>query len=88
MMKNAILFKFYIFFSRTEKLNRLRLVLEEILNSLVRYHLLIENVSTSLRALNHLDNLCICATIHVTFVEGSDRFLCHSLFKLIKLLNL
>ena len=64
------------------------LVVEEILNSLVWYHLLIENVCTSLRALNHLDNLCICATIHVTFVEGSDRFLCHSLFKLIKLLNL
>jgi len=42
-----------------------KLILEEILNSLVWHHLLIENVSTSLRALNHLDNLCICATWRV-----------------------
>ncbi len=39
------------------------LVLEEVLNSLVRNHLLIKDVSTRLGALYHLDNLCISATI-------------------------
>ena len=57
-----------------------KLVFEEILHSLIRHHFLIENVSTSLGALYHFDNLCVCTTIHVTFVEGSDRFLCHSLY--------
>ena len=40
-----------------------KLVLEEVLNSLVRNHLLVEDVSTSLGALYHLDNLCVSATI-------------------------
>ncbi len=40
------------------------LFLEEVLNSLVRNHALIENVSASLGALHHFDDLCICATIH------------------------
>jgi len=39
------------------------LVLEEVLNSLVGNHLLVEDVSTRLRALYHLDNLCVSATI-------------------------
>ena len=58
-------------------IDRKELFLEEILNSLVRNHTLIENVGTSLRALNHLDNLGLCASVHRTFVEGSDRFFCH-----------
>ena len=41
----------------------LKLVLEEILNGLVGNHLLIEDVSTSLGALYHLNNLCVSATI-------------------------
>ena len=39
------------------------LVLEEILNLFVGNHLLIKDVSTSLGALHHLDNLRISATI-------------------------
>ena len=36
---------------------RIVLILKEILNSLVRYHVLIKNIGTSLRALNHFDYL-------------------------------
>lgn len=39
------------------------LFLEEVLNSLIGNHLLIENVCTGLRALHHLNHLCISATI-------------------------
>ena len=35
------------------------LVLKEVLNGLVGNHLLVEDVSTSLGALYHLDNLCV-----------------------------
>ena len=41
----------------------LKLILEKVLNSLVRNHLLVEDVSTSLWALYHLDYLCVSATI-------------------------
>ena len=40
-----------------------QLVLEEVLNGFVGNHLLVKDVSTSLGALNHLDNLCVSATI-------------------------
>jgi len=43
-------------------INRI-LILKEVLNSLVRNHLLVEDVSTRLGALYHLDNLCLSATI-------------------------
>ena len=56
-----------------------RLFLEEILYFLIGYHLLIEDVSTCLGALNHLDHFCISATILRSFVEGSNGFLCHIL---------
>ncbi len=55
------------------------LVLEEVLDLLVGNHLLVEDVSTRLGALHHLDNLCVSATILRAFVEGSDGFLCHAL---------
>ena len=55
------------------------LLLEEIFYSLVGNHALVEDVSTGLGALDHLNNLSICATIRRTFVEGSDRFFCHSM---------
>jgi hypothetical protein len=53
------------------------LVLEEILYCLIGNHLLIEDVSTGLGALYHFDNFCVCATVRFTFLEGSNRFLCH-----------
>ena len=39
------------------------LILKEVLNGLVRNHLLVEDVSTSLGAFYHLDYLCVSATI-------------------------
>ena len=39
------------------------LVLEEVLNGLIRNHLLVKDVSTSLGALYHLNHLCVSATI-------------------------
>ena len=39
------------------------LILKEVLNLFVRNHLLVEDVSTSLGALHHLDYLCVSATI-------------------------
>ena len=42
---------------------KIKLILEEVLNGLVRNHLLIKDVCTSLRALYHLDYLCVSATI-------------------------
>ena len=39
------------------------LVLEEVLNGLIRNHLLIEDVSASLWAAHHLDYLRVSATI-------------------------
>ena len=53
------------------------LVLEEIGDFLVAYHLLIEGVSTSLGALHHLDNLGVGTSIGLTGLERSDCFLCH-----------
>ena len=41
----------------------MKLVLEEVFYLLVGNHLLVEDVSTRLRALYHLDNLCVSATI-------------------------
>ena len=52
-------------------------VLEEVFHSLVGHHALVENVSACLWTLHHLDNLCVCATVRFTFLEGSNRFLCH-----------
>ena len=54
------------------------LILEEVLNILVRNHLLVEDVGTRLGALHHLNHLCVSATILRTFVEGSNGFLCHT----------
>ena len=56
----------------------LGLVLEEVLYGLIGNHLLVKDVSTSLGALYHLDNFCVCATILRAFMEGSNGFLCHS----------
>ena len=39
------------------------LILEEVLNILVRNHLLVEDVGTRLGALHHLYHLCVSATI-------------------------
>ena len=68
------------------KYNLTRLVLEEVLNGFVGNHLLIKDVSTSLGALYHLDNLRVSASILRTFVEGSNGFLCHSFLQLLNLL--
>ncbi|EJX07894.1 hypothetical protein EVA_03997 [gut metagenome] len=60
-----------------------RLVLEEVLNSFVGNHLLVEDVSTSLGALYHLDHLGVGTSIGLTFLERSDCFLCHVLIWII-----
>ena len=44
-------------------ISNINLVLEEVLYGLVGNHLLVEDVSTSLGALYHLDHLCVSATI-------------------------
>ena len=54
-------------------------LLEERLHILIAHHALVKDVSTGLLALNHLYHLSVCATVRRTFMEGSDRFLCHSL---------
>ncbi len=54
-----------------------KLVLKEILNSLVRNHLLVKDVSACLGASLHLYNLCVCTPVLRTFMEGCDSFLCH-----------
>ena len=44
---------------------------------LVEDNLLLEDVSTGLRRLNHLNALAMCAT-RVTCLQSRNRFLCHS----------
>jgi len=51
------------FYYRNKIYFRMKLVLEEVFYLLVGNHLLVEDVSTRLRALYHLDNLCVSATI-------------------------
>ena len=58
------------------------LFFEKVLNFFIRNHLLIKDISTSLRRLNHLDNLCISTTFLRTFVQTCYCFLCHGLYVL------
>ena len=55
------------------------LVLEELLHIIVRHHLLIEDVRTSLGALYHTDHLGIGTSRGITCLQGCNRFLCHNL---------
>ena len=52
-------------------------LLEELVHFLVQNDLLLEDVSTRLRRLNHLDALRV-RTSGVTGLQCCDRFLCHS----------
>ena len=54
-----------------------RLLAHVFLHQFGRNHLLVKCVCTSLRRLEHLDDLRVRTTILV--LEGSDGFLCHSL---------
>ena len=54
---------FLYLFLRPFGSKRLRRLLKEVLDGLIGNHLLVEDVSTSLGALHHLDNLCVSATI-------------------------
>lgn len=69
-------------FVKLRSLERSDLLLsEEILNSLVDYHLLGEDISAGLRRLNHLDDLR--EALALTLLESSDSFLCHRLTAII-----
>ena len=54
-----------------------RFLLEELVYFLVNDDLLLEDVSTRFRRLNHLDALRVRAS-GVTGLQCCDRFLCHS----------
>lgn len=56
---------------------------EEILDSLIGYHLLSEDIGASLGRPNHLDHLG--EAFALTFLESCDNFLCHSFLLLFNL---
>lgn len=57
----------------------IELLAEEFLYVIVRNHLFIKNVSTSLRALYHFDNFGVRAAIVFAGLKGCNYFLCHGL---------
>lgn len=55
------------------------LVLEEIFNCFIGNHLLVKDVSASLGAFYHLDDLRVRAAVVFALLQCCDCFLCHDL---------